>query len=56
VDELTRALERMLHLAGEMRRDPEKWNRVLSSFSNHENLAFTMEGICQNMRRQARSM
>lgn len=56
VDELTRALEKMLCKVGEMRRDPGERNKVLSSFNNHENLAFTMEGICQNLRRQARTM
>jgi 4-phosphopantoate--beta-alanine ligase len=56
VDELTRALEKMLRMVGEMRRDPGERNKVLSSFNNYENLAFTMEGICQNLRRQARTM
>jgi 4-phosphopantoate--beta-alanine ligase len=56
VDELTRAIGRMLHIAGDMKRDPEGRGRALSSFNNHENLALTMEGICQNLRRQARSV
>lgn len=56
VDELTRAVNVMLASAKEMRLDPKERGTALASFNNHENLAITLEGICQNLRRQARSV
>jgi 4-phosphopantoate--beta-alanine ligase len=56
VDELTRAVSVMLASAKEMRLDPKERERALASFNNQENLAITLEGICQNLRRQARSV
>jgi phosphopantothenate synthetase len=56
VDELTRAVDGMLASAKELRLDPKERERALASFSNHENLSITLESICQNLRRQARSV
>jgi 4-phosphopantoate--beta-alanine ligase len=56
VDELTRAVSGMLVFAKEQRLDPKERERALASFNNHENLAITLEVICQNLRRQARSV